>query len=237
MKTLIIALFLVIQAQAFAKSKVITTKEYSDVFKSIEQMGEKYGRSNVLVVFDIDDTLLVTPDCQRPDGTWARGNTKLFVCPTHHTEKDLSLKIKEIQEEGFSTIALTARGNVLVESTQRELARLHENALEINFDAQPFDQVIESILVPKTKSCKKGETPPCLSGKFSDRPQFRKGVMYANATNKGLALKALLESLGQSYPAIIFVDDNRKNSEHIHSVYKNEKSVDMEIFLYLRYRD
>lgn len=231
-----LAFILLFSTTLFAKSQVTSTKEYSDVFQTVLDKSAQYGASNVLVVFDIDDTLLVTPECRRPDGTWARGNTKLFVCPTFHTEDDLSLKIDEAQQDGISTIALTARGNVLIEATQRELARLHDGALALDFKGHPFNKDLESIQVPKTKSCKRGETPPCLSGKFTTFPKFVNGVMYANGANKGLSLKALLKDLGKNYKSIIFVDDNRKNTDNVNAVYKKEDNVDMEVFLYLRHR-
>lgn len=237
MKALLMLAILLSSPFVSAKSRIVKTKEYSEVFQSIEAKGLKYGPSNVLVVFDIDDTLLVTPDCRKPDGTWARGNTKLFICPTLHTENNLSLKLDQVQKAGYSTIALTARGNILIESTQRELARVHENSLPLIFKGHPFTDEVQSILVPKTKTCKKGETPPCLSGKYSDRPKFLDGVMYANSTNKGLALKALLNELAREYEAIVFVDDNSKNADNIHAVYKNGNAVDMEVFLYLRHRE
>ncbi len=236
MKELFLISVLLIASLASAKSKIIRTKEYGEVFQSIAEKGRIFGASNVLVVFDIDDTLLVTPDCRRSDGSWARGNSKLFVCPTLHTEMDISHRLDQIQKAGYSTISLTARGNVLIESTQRELARWHENALPLTFKGYPFHEEILSIPVPKTKRCKKSETPPCLTGQYSDRPKFIDGVMYANATNKGLALKALLKDLARDYQAIIFIDDNSKNAENIHAVYKYVDSPLMEVFLYLRHR-
>ena len=61
--------------------------------------------------------------------------------------------------------------------------------------------------------------------------------MYANGTHKGLALKALLEALNESFKAIVFIDDRVKNTKNMDMIYKDEKTVDLTNFLYLRHRD
>lgn len=237
MKLLVASLLILLIGNSFSKSEVIETRDYSDVFKRINQVGDQYGSENVLVVFDIDDTLLVIEHCKKPNGEMTRGIGKLYSCPSEHTESDLSLKIASIQDKGFATIALTARGNSLISPTRRELARKHEGLKTFDFAAKPFIQEIKNIKVAKTKRCKKGQTPPCLSGKFSTYPKFLEGVMYANGTHKGLALKALLEALGESFKAIVFIDDRVKNTKNMDMIYKDDKNVDLTNFLYLRHRD
>lgn len=216
---------------------ISTTKEYRDIFKTIQEVGDTYGSENTLVVFDIDDTLLVIEHCQKPDGSWTTGIGKLFSCPSEHTEEDLAENIRKIQEQGFSTLALTARGNNLISATQRELARRHFRKKTLIFKGKPYETNIDSVSVPKTKRCKKDEVPPCLKGESSTRPKFLDGVMYANGTHKGLALKRLLEELGDSFQAIVFIDDRKKNTDDVHEVYVNDSTVDVRNFLYLRHRD
>ena len=226
-----------LSSSLLADSTVTTTKNYSDIFPVVKDLAQKYGEKNVLVVFDVDDTLLVIEHCKKPDGSLTRGIGKLFACPSEHTEEDLSHSLAEIQKSGIHTVGLTARGNSLVKATQRELARKHEGMKVLDFQKKPFSQNLNKILVAKTRKCKSGETAPCLSGKISDRPKFTKGVMYANGTHKGLALKALLKRLKASYKAIVFVDDRKKNTVNVNQVYVNQDEVEVEVFLYLRHRD
>lgn len=228
----LIALF-ICSCFSYGESKVTSTVEYSDVFSTIREMGQEYGQENVLVVFDIDDTLLVIDECKGPNGERIKGLGKLFSCPSEHTEKKLSGEIKNIQSEGFATIALTARGNNLISATQRELKRLHDGLFVFNFEGRPFVVDFDQILVPKTKKCKKGELAPCLSGSYSNRPKFIDGVMYANGANKGLALESLLKELKVSFSGIVFIDDRSKNTKNVNEVYKNKDGVDVEVFLYL----
>jgi hypothetical protein len=236
LKTCLLSLVL-ISASIFADSQVTETKDYSDIFPVIKDLSQKYGNEEVLVVFDVDDTLLVIEHCKKPDGTLTRGIGKLFSCPSEHTEDGLSHSLAEIQKKGIHTIGLTARGNSMVKATQRELARKHTGLKTLDFQGMPFTQSLTKIEVAKTKKCKRGETAPCLSGEVSDRPKFTKGVMYANGTHKGLALKALLKRLKASYKAIVFIDDRKKNTVNVNQVYVNQDKVEVEVFLYLRHRD
>lgn len=237
MKKLLSSLLLVLSFTSLGQSQVTTTLEMSDVFKTVDMLGEKYGQQNTLVVFDIDDTLLVIEHCQRPDGSWTRGIGKLFHCPSEHTEDILANELRRIQESGYSTIALTARGASLIKPTKRELARRHFRKKTLIFKGKPYLKEFNSVSVPRTRRCKADEIPPCLKGEDSDKPKFLEGVMYANGTHKGLALKRLLEELGDTYSAIVFIDDRKKNTDDVHEVYKNQGSVEVHNFLYLRHRD
>jgi hypothetical protein len=236
-KSLSLLLSLALTLSSYASSTVYETVEYTEVFQKIEELGEDHGQKNVLIVFDIDDTLLVIEHCEKEDGTLTRGIGKLFACPSEHTEKKISHKISDLQKEGFATVALTARGASLVKATQRELARKHPGLKTISFKKAPFKKNAMKIAVPRTRRCKQGEVAPCLKGEVSTKPRLVDGVMYANGTHKGLALKALLELKGLEYDAIVFVDDRKKNTDDVHEVFVNQDKTEVISYLYLRHRD
>lgn len=120
---LFLALFL-LPIFSFTSSSVIETIEYREIFQKVTMLGEDYGNQYVLVVFDIDDILLVIDHCEKEDGTLTQGIGKLFACPSTHTEDIISHEIKSLQGQGFATMALTARGVSLIKPTKKESLRV-----------------------------------------------------------------------------------------------------------------
>ena len=224
MKPMINIFFLFFTCTAFAKVEVVKTIEYQQIFAKINDLGQKHGAENILVVFDVDDTLLVIDQCL-VNGEMTKGISKLFNCPSEPTEKDLPEKIEKIQSKGFNTLAITARGTSMIKATQRELIRQN-----IDFLGSPYLEN-QTILKPK-KRCSKRETAPCYT-----KLRFTNGVMYANGSQKGWMLKTLLEYLGDDYKYIVFIDDRKKNIDAVNEVYGNIPGIDMNLFLYLRHRD
>lgn len=219
----------------FAEVRVTETLTYQEIFPMVERLGELYGNSKVLLVFDIDDTLLVIDDCEGENNQLITGFAKLFSCPSLHAEEGLANKLQSFQNSGFASMALTARGENLVNASQKELSRKHGSTAIFDFDSKPFDQEIKPLLVPKTKRCKSQETPPCLSGEISTSALFTKGVLYASGLHKGLALKSFLDQVSQDYKAVIYVDDRKNNTSNVFDAFKDTEMT-MEIFLYLRHR-
>ncbi|NQZ00981.1 MAG: DUF2608 domain-containing protein [Bdellovibrionales bacterium] len=224
--------------QAFAAATVVETYEYSEIFTAIEQAKQEYANEDILLVFDIDDTLLVIDHCLKEDGTMTKGIEKMYLCPSFHTEDMLSTQIQSYQEQGLPTMALTARGRNLIRVGQRELARVHDEDRPIfDFDGKPFDEDLSRLLVPKTRRCNKGEEAPCLTGEKSRAPKFEDGVLYVSGAHKGLSLQAFFKKMKVSYPKIIFIDDRDYNTRNMRDSFKNDPNTDVEIFLYLRHRD
>lgn len=237
MKKLILLSLIALTQVSFAKAKMTETMTYADIYPVIDQIAEKDGVENLLVVFDIDDTLLVIDHCQKENGEWTKGIGKLFACPSVHTDDTLSAKIVELQSKGVATIALTARGKNLVRATQRELKREHDGLDIFDFDGLPFSQDISSIEVPKKRKCRQNEEGPCFKDETTTSPKFEDGVMYAQGAHKGAALKNLLELLEVEFKNIVFVDDRDYNTEAVYDVYKDDENTYVESILYLEHRD
>src|SRR3989338_3278004 len=56
MKTMFFSLLLM--AQSVLASEALTTNVMDDVFKKVAEKSQEFGRQNVLLVFDIDNTIL-----------------------------------------------------------------------------------------------------------------------------------------------------------------------------------
>ncbi len=235
MKSLFLIVSLALSPLSFASTTIIKESQYINIFSQIESIVTNYSPSEVIVVFDIDDTLLHTEDCKLPNGRWANGNQRYVSCPSEHTEEITANKIKELQLKGISVIALTARSNFLIEATQRELARDHNEIEVYDFNVTPFNVTLNSLPIELTKKCSRGQVAPCLKpGQFNTRPSFINGVMYANGAHKGLALKAILKKFGLNKKAIFFVDDKIKNINHVNEVYRNS-TTEVTLFHYTKY--
>ena len=181
--------------------------------------------SNVLVVFDIDDTLtiLTEPAFQSPNFKvhhsaafsslmnslneelkFLAFSLPLIVSPSHLIEPHTPSIIESLQNKGARTIALTAApagdiGGVLLEDSRiSELRRVG-----INF-ASSFPQVSEIFFT-------NFEAP---SGGYT---LYKEGVLFANVIDKGAVLVEFLKSIDWQPDLIVFIDDR---IDHVIAVEK-----------------
>lgn len=223
----------------FGSVQIKVSVNYTEIFQHVHELGQKYGSDNVLVVFDLDDTILVTRDCEI-DGKEIKGFRKLFVCPSKYAEKDLEKNISKIQQQGFPVLALTARGGNLLRATERELSRDRKRGNQkISFDLPPFSGVeIKNLQLPRRKSKCYQRNPvqiPCVADKMTTGIVER-GVFYSAGGHKAKSLKILLKELGLSYERIIFIDDKYYNIFNFRDEFQENDSVQVDAFLYLRHR-
>lgn len=199
-----------------AEVQHLVSFDYSEVFSEIEKWTESKAPEEILVVFDIDETLMVVEDCLPPGESrgFAGWLKKVFNCEAQITEDLLDEKIRELQTQGFSTMALTARAHNLVEPTKREL-----NRLEIDFLGTPFtsDDNFEDRFTQRSKVV------------------FEDGVVYASGRNKGETLKLFQSRLNKPYKWVVFIDDSSKNIRAMDRAYREDSSTLVWIVHYRRY--
>ena len=232
-------------AEAMSKSTVIdNVKDLSVVETRIDQ--EQASMSNnilntVLVVFDIDDTLLESDNFFGGDTwyNWQRGRTlvdiegkpitidekdkisclfsklgTLYELGTYHpTEAGAVALVANLQSQ-FDLIALTSRSPDYRGGTERELKRAG-----YKFKA--------AHLLDKSKA---------LAYLFNDgkntRPvSYQNGIVMSTGLNKGEVLDDLLNRINRTYSAIYFIDDSRKNVDNMHQKWE-KASTKMTIFHY-----
>lgn len=195
------------------------TANLVDVRADISNLVAQAGPENVLVVFDLDNTLLAMEqglgsdqwyywqkdlhnnDRCNPDNTgnrFAAQGALFFVSAMRPTQDDAAEQVRAIQGLGAPVIALTSRGMEYQLQTFRELRR------------NGFSFVFSSIGPPGGY-----EKPfmPVPDGRFS---LYQDGVFMTAGQHKGAMLQALLEKTGTSLPAVVvMVDDKQENLDAI----------------------
>lgn len=197
---------------------------------------------NLLVVFDIDDTLLEANSFVGSDRwyNWQRGRemerteggkvtisdgdkyaclfSKLGVLyeigAYHVTEEDAAIVVSTLQRK-FDVMALTSRSPDYRAGTERELQRA-----SISFSG--------SHLLPESSA---------LAYNFNDggstRPvSYQNGVVMSTGLNKGVVLEDLLNRLNKHYASIFFIDDSLKNVQNMQNRWE-DKGTMVKIFHYL----
>jgi hypothetical protein len=113
-------------------------------------------------------------------------------------QDDAAKQVQRMQQAGLTVIAMTSRGADCLDVTIRELG---SNGFD--FEASGF--------------------PAGFSFASSDGMlSYNQGVFFTADQGEGPALKQLVESAGQPYPALIVVADNQQ--QHLNSVMKSFSS-------------
>ncbi|WP_299073150.1 DUF2608 domain-containing protein [uncultured Paraglaciecola sp.] len=224
-----------------AKSVVkIESNAYAEIVSDTASLTAQYGAENVLVVLDIDNTILTSTTDLGSDVwyQWQRG--KLAVKPTAAqqvaclfedsigllyelapmklTEQNVDHNITNWQKAGHTVIALTSRAPKYRAATERELARNQVN-------------LAASALVPK------GQDSMTFREIKGREISYMQGVMMTSGLNKGEMLQHLLDKTQREFSAIVFVDDSQKNIDNIYKAYQDVKNLDMRIYHYTHIED
>jgi len=202
-----------------------------------QELARRYARDDLLVVFDLDNTLLAmrTPlgsdqwyDWQRvlesanscdpqlvADRLAAQG-ALFHVGAMRPTQTDVAEQIRGLQSDGFATMIVTARGHDFRLPTFRELRRNGLNFRDSTIG--PVGGIDNSYTPPDAK-----------------RPvRFEDGVYMLAGQDKGKMLLALFDRLMLDRPAaVVFVDDKAKNVEAMYQALLSAK-ITGKLFLYNR---
>ena len=125
-----------------------STADFSRVVDKSKELVEKYSKENVLVVVDVDNTLLAmnqdlgsdqwynwqsgllkddpsSPDLVAADfqGLLGVQGTLFALSRMHPPEPKLPKQMAEIQQLGLTTVVLTSRSHEFRDATERELKR------------------------------------------------------------------------------------------------------------------
>ena len=189
--------------------------DLADVAKNALQLSQQVGTQKILVVFDIDNTLLAMEqglgsdqwyDWQKelsdkdhcnPNNVgdrFAVQGALYFASAMRPTQPDANLQVKAIQAQGIPVIALTSRGLDYRLQTFRELRR---NGF--NFTASAIGPVggYDEPFIPVEK------------GRLS---RYEDGVFLTAGQHKGEMLYALLQKTTTPMPAVIVMADDKQNN-------------------------
>lgn len=221
--------------------KVVQSHAFSDIQTYVAQKVAAYSAKNVLVVVDIDNTLLTSSSDLGGDiwYQWQRANLAVkpreeqkVMClfedsisllyelsPMTLTEQNIPTIIQGWQNQAISLFALTSRSPINRAATERELKRAH----------------IDMSLTALGKSTT--GAPVLRNTDLQREMSYMQGIMMTSGMNKGEMLHYLLAQYKQQFDAIIFVDDSQKNVDNLLAAFNNPAQFDMTIFHYTKVED
>lgn len=183
------------------------------------QLADRYGTDRVLVVFDIDNTLLAMEQGLGSD-QWYYWQKNLdqedpcseqlvsdrlrvqgalyFASGMRPTQPDAAAQVARVQNKGLSVIAVTSRGPDFRLQTFRELRR---NGISFWPSALPPQRGFPDAFIPA------GGTREA---------HYEDGVFLTAGQHKGDMIRALLDKTGARNPAVIVMADDK--AENLHAV-------------------
>lgn len=239
--------------------EALETNSVKEIEKKVLEKGKKYGVENVLVVFDIDNTLMAMPqnfgsdqwfgwqskNCMKksaPDycvatdfGGLLDVQGKIFAMSNMiPSEPQTPSVVKNLQAKGYKFILLTSRGYVYRNSTERALAMNKMNFIESSIGPK---KGYAGTFTPYTlKNYKKfGLTKKDMDKMGNKKPRpvsFMNGVFMTAGLNKGIMLKTLLNKTGSKFKAIIFADDHKKHTVRMQEILGQTKGLDLTTYRY-----
>ncbi len=187
----------------------------------------KAGR-RVIVVFDIDNTLLTTPQDLGGDAWFAWQKSKgadvdsliadntllLEATRMQPTQPDTAALVGDLQGRHIAVYALSARGETLRGATE---AALHDNGIDLSPAPEcgpPLCTRRGNLADTQVRAAERrlGMSPqaqPYHDVSVSD------GIMLVSGQDKGVMLHLLLASLGRRFDDVFFVDDTLQNVQAV----------------------
>ena len=207
---------------------------FDEIAPVVANLNSQYGAENVLIVADIDNTLLTSATDLGGDiwYQWQRG--KLAVKPTEQqkvsclfedaisllyelgpmnlTEQQVPALLRNWQSAGNTLLLLTSRAPKNRAATERELLR---HGIDIS----------QAALTPVDN------TNPVYREKLEREMSYSRGLMMTTGMNKGTMLEWILNATERQFDAIVFVDDSHTNIENMDNAWQ-QHNTDMRIFHY-----
>jgi len=207
---------------------------FDEIAPVVANLNSQYGAENVLIVADIDNTLLTSATDLGGDiwYQWQRGKLPvkptpeqqvscLFedtisllyeLAPMNLTEPQAPALLNDWQKAGNTLLLLTSRAPKNRAATERELLR---HGIDVS----------QAALTPVDNA------NPVYREKLEREMSYSRGLMMTTGMNKGTMLEWILNTTGRDFDAIVFVDDSQHNIENMDNVWQ-QHNTDMRIFHY-----
>lgn len=241
----IFALIIGLAFQVLASEKVQITSMQS-VSQKVEELRKQYSAEEILVVFDIDNTLLTTEMDLGGDAWFSWQEEKLknndtqdLVAPDFNgllrvqgylyslgqmrpPEAMTPSMVHLFQAQGHPVFMLTSRGAEFQNFTQRELERNGYNAAATAPGPQGgfASRFLPYNLGAPQQACLLPEELKAWGLKEAKPSVYEDGVFYTSGQHKGAMLRSLLCKVRKTYPAIVFVDDTEKHVDRVLKSYE-----------------
>jgi hypothetical protein len=213
----------------------LETKTHLDVYKKAAELGQKYGSQKVLVVFDIDNTLL---KAKQPLGSdqWFEWQSSAITAASGEalfktfdellavqdnffqlssmslTEENLPLWVAALKKAGHPILLLTSRGPGLRNVTERELEK---NNLWFS-DSAPLKGVPQTFI----------EAP------FKNKVSYMNGIFMTTGHHKGEALAYLMKKSRRDFKAVVFADDHARHTKRVFETFAPSSEVEVVTYRY-----
>ena len=198
-----------------AQNLLAETDDLAMVADMAMQMAGLYSKDEVLVVLDIDNTLLAMEQGLGSDqwyywqkdlatndpcsgklvnGRFAVQGAIFFASAMRPTQPDAAEQVRRMQDSGLKVIAVTSRGTDYRLQTFRELRR---NGFSFWRSALPPQAGFPEDFVPQG-----GERPA----------RYEEGVFLTSGQHKGDMINALLAETGTAPPKVIIMADDKQSN-------------------------
>lgn len=232
---------------AVGASEALTTNKFDEVFKRIEVESARHGREQVLVVLDIDNTILrmaddlgsdqwyswqeeIMKDEQCEPGCITRDTATLLehqgllfaVGKMLATEPKLAESIRALQQSGQKVILLTSRGHDFRSVTEKALAL---NGFDFRSSQLGYATAETYLPYDLARAADFGLTSEEVQQANLKAPRpvsYTNGIYMTAGQNKGIMLKTLLKRYGARYRSIVFVDDHQRHVDRMQAVLGDE---------------
>jgi hypothetical protein len=237
---LVLALALLAGFQAFA-NEAIESPDINLMSLKAHELARRYGTENVLLVYDIDNTLLTANQSFGGDAwfNWQVGaitsgdkvnsvapdinglievQSALFAIGKMHAVDSAGPTVfNQLAKEGFNTLLLTSRGSNNRDATERELSRNgFVTAIKPLGSHGIPGKFIPYDLQHIEESCMTNEEAKALKLGTAVSVTLVEGLFMTSGQHKGAMLRSLLCRLHQSVRAVLFIDDTPKNVVRMH---------------------
>ena len=241
-------------------AEVRFTTDFADVAKATERYAERYGPEHVLLVVDIDNTLLAMNHDLGSD-QWFIWQEFLIkhepaspnrVADTfegllevqgllynlgrmHPPQPDLPALVGRIQGRGVATVVLTSRGDEFRVATERELTR---NGYDFARSALPVRDPRGGTYLPYDLEHpdQAGFTAAEVES-FDLKPakpvSYSNGIMMSSGQHKAAMLLSLLHRSDRDIQAIVYADDHGR---HVAGMFSGlvGRQIEAAVFHYQR---
>lgn len=234
-------------------AEIRLTSDFGDVAEVVDAYTTQFGPQHVLLVADVDNTLLAMDE---PLGSeqWFDWQVYLLkrepkspqlVADTfpgildvqghlynrggmHPPQADLPSLVSKLQDRGVQAVVLTSRGDDFRSATERELKR---NGFDFARSALPTRDEIDSLYLPydPLRPAAAGISTREISMLKLQSPQkvsYRNGIMMTSGQHKGIMLVTLLHRSALPIEAVVFVDNR---ADHVAGVFDQMQEEGLEV--------
>lgn len=229
-------LSLLFLANAFAH-EYLETATHMDVYGKARELSTRYRPEEVLIVFDIDNTLLKAKQVlgsdqwfewqaeaiktAHSDAAFKTFDELLAVQADFFQLSSMALTepatpnvVKALKGFGHNIVLLTSRGPNLRNVTERELQR---NGLWF-----------------ADKAVGPGLPYEYMEPPFKLKVSYMNGIFMTSGHHKGEALAYLIQKSGRRFKAVIFADDHERHTKRVYETFVNANGPEIITYRYGR---